>query len=94
MKCLGGISNKGASISGHFEIVQSNGRPLYALSLPKGGIRQIYFGIPCDSEASDALYHQARAAHPDLLAYECSLDVDSLSVGFRQYGTLAEAATK
>lgn len=95
VKCLGGISEEnGTTRSGDFKIVQRKGRPLYALLLPKGCIQEIYFGIRSDHEASDALYHKARTVNPDLSAYECKLDVDSLSVGFSNYATLANAAIK
>lgn len=93
VKCLSGSSDQNDTPnSGRFSMVQHNGRPLYVLSLPKGCIRELYFGIRSDDEAADALYHRAKADNPDLVAYECRLDVDALSVGFSSYVTLAHAA--
>jgi hypothetical protein len=93
VKCINGISpESGTTPSGNFKLIETDGRPLYLLSLTVGCIRELYFGFGSDDEAADALYYQAKAAHPELSVYECRLDSDALSVRYGNYVTLAEAA--
>ncbi len=93
VKCLKDISpESGTTPSGEFKIADANSRPIYLLSLPAGSIRELYLGFRSDDDASDALYYEAKTAHPELSVYECRLDSSALSVGYSDYVTLAEAA--
>lgn len=92
VKCINGVTpDNSANPSGTFFVREVNGHPLYLYALPQGCIRELYFGIRTDDEASNALYCQAKALNPDLSVYECKLDADALSVEYGNYITLADA---
>jgi hypothetical protein len=93
VKSIDGISEtNNKTQSGTFNIVNLGDRTLYTLSLLPGCIRELYFGIRSDDEEADALYYAAKEAHPKLTVYECSLDANAQSVGYRNYITLADAS--
>jgi len=92
VKSLDGIEGAQADTqSGHFELDNSRGRPLYLYALPPGSIRELYLGIKADDKAADALVYRARARHPHLSAYECVLDSGRLTVGYSDYVSIADA---
>jgi hypothetical protein len=93
LKCLKGISpDNSTTPSGHFEIIDTAGRPLYLLSLPPGSIKEVHLGFRSDLQVCDDLYYEANELHPGLSFFECTLDQGGMTVGFRPYTTLAEAA--
>jgi hypothetical protein len=91
VKCLKGIARSSPDTpSGHFEVVTDVDRDLHLYSLPPRSITELYIGFRMDVFAADALFHQAKQHRPELAVYECQLDSGSLSVGFREYVTLAD----
>jgi len=93
VKSIEGISEtNNKTQSGKFNIVNLGDRTLYALSLLPGCIRELYIGIRTDDEKADALYYSSKEAHPKLTVYECTLDANAQSVGYKNYITLAEAS--
>ena len=93
MKCLKGISpDNGTTPSGHFEIIDVGGRPLYLLSLPPSSVKEVHFGFRADIQICDDLFYEATELHPGLSFFECTLDKGGMTVGIRPYTTLAEAA--
>jgi Protein of unknown function (DUF2971) len=92
VKCLEDVSReKGDTRSGHFEIVDTNGRDLYVLSLPRDSIKELYFGIRADVGETDALFYKIEGLHPQLLVYKCMLNRENLNVGFARYSPIAES---
>ena len=50
--------------------------------LPHDSIKEIYFGLRSEDDASDDLYDRATKAHKELNAYQCQLTPGDLH--FRQ----------
>jgi hypothetical protein len=88
VKCIKGISADSPNTdSGQFSV--SDGRFFYRL--PRGSIKEMYFGFRSDHGAAETLYDQARRSHTALSIYECKLDSGALSVGYHKYVSIAEA---
>lgn len=83
---------KATTPSGTFSIVSTTERTLHLYSLPKGAIREVYFGIRADLGATDAVAARLAKADPSIAVFESILDDGALSVGARPYVSLAEAA--
>jgi Protein of unknown function (DUF2971) len=92
LKCLNGLSESGGvTESGEFKIVSTGDRVLHLFSLPKKAIKEVYFGLRTDNDASDNLYYEIKELLPDLSVFECQLDDSALTVGYVPYTTVAEA---
>ncbi|MBB3185018.1 hypothetical protein FHR95_002598 [Halomonas fontilapidosi] len=55
VKCIADRDEAGANASGHFEVVEANGRRLYCYRLPAGSIKEICLGLRHEALSS----HQA-----------------------------------
>lgn len=84
--------NKAVTASGTFSIVATKERTLHLYSLPKGAIREVYFGFRADLGTTDAFVARLAKADPSIAVFESVLDDGALSVGAQPYVSLAEAA--
>lgn len=93
VKCLKDIRNDAPDTpSGHFEVGTVNAdQDLYFYSLPQGSIAEVYFGFGMDIFVSDSLLYDVKRCRPELKVFECHLNSTTLSVGFSEYVTLADA---
>jgi hypothetical protein len=82
--------NGGTTPSGSFKIDWANDTRYHMYSLPVGAIKEIYFGLNSDHEASDEIYSYAMQHHHGIRAFECVLDDSALTVGFEAYSPMAD----
>lgn len=93
IKSLHGLQgDKATTASGTFSIVATEERTLHLYSLPKGAIREVYFGIRADLGAVDAVAARVAKADPSIAVFESVLDNGALSVGAQPYVSLEEVA--
>jgi hypothetical protein len=93
VKCLKGLSHDNPSNpSGYFKVLGKEQEELYLYLLPPEAITEVYFGFKIDTFIADDLFYQAKKRRPELRIFECYLDGGNLSVGFKKYVTLADAA--
>ncbi|MGV2168822.1 DUF2971 domain-containing protein [Agrobacterium tumefaciens] len=89
IKCLRGTSAPiSTTESGTFDVVTTPSRTLHLYKLPPGSIVELYVGIRADLAQAEALVSHARQEHPQLKAFECTLDTSTLSVGFEDYSSI------
>lgn len=93
IKSLHGLQgDKATTASGTFSIVPMPERILHLYSLPGGAIREVYFGIRADLDATDAVAARLAEVDPSISVFEAVLDDGALSVGAQPYVSLVEAA--
>lgn len=92
IKSLHGLQgDKATTASGTFSIVLTQERILHLYSLPGGAIREVYFGIRADLDATDAVAAQLAKVDPSIAVFEAVLDDGALSVGAQPYVSQVEA---
>jgi hypothetical protein len=92
LKCLSGLSDTGGvNPSGDFKIIKAKDRLLHLLALPKGALKEVYFGLRSADSPTDDLYYEAKKIDPNLKIFECQLDDGAFTVEFAPYATSAEA---
>jgi hypothetical protein len=93
LKCLGGLSEMGgANPSGDFKIIKVNDKLLHLLALPKGALKEVYFGLRSEHDQTDDLYYEAKEIDSNLRFFDCQLDDGAFTVEFAPYATIAETA--
>jgi hypothetical protein len=86
IKCVRDITLEHSESHGSLKVEERSGRPLYLLSLPKGAIRQVYFGIRSEHAARIEVYEHAATRDVAIRFFTChSLRSEGLGIVIRDF---------